>query len=744
MHTRIIKMEETYVMRQRGSGRQHMASLELLSRDDRRLEVFGGCGHGFGLHLCVLVALFLVMTMEQCSGMTQHTTGSKTRYLALRLQEKGQREFSSGGYGNWQQAASRKLLGRNATMPLHGAVKDFGYFYSSLYIGTPPKKFSVIVDTGSTMTYVPCSTCGQACGPNHQDSAFDPGASTKQSSSSGILLQDVMSIHDGGDLLPITFGCETRETGEIFKQRADGLFGLGNSDVSVVNQLVKTGEIDDTFSLCFGLVEGDGVLLLGDSPASREINLTYTRMIESPSQPFYYTIQMTGILVEGSGLPIPSRVFSLGYSTVLDSGTTFTYIPTEAFKIFARSVNDHALKKGLFVVPGPDPQFEDVCFGGAPEHNDLQGLYKVFPKVSLQFDGGVTLELSPLNYLFVHTFNSGKYCLGVFDNGKAGTLLGGITFRNILVNYDRRNRRIGFGQASCKELGLKHRPPCSLFSSGDSDSSTDEDLIAVLALADGDCEPNKHEWMEEKTEQEDEDEKDLVMPQAKQPENPDKASSIDEADKSSQQKVPKPRPVPTDFDSTKGEIAHDGSDEIDHNGQFQFFNLTGAWVLLGGAIIVSISAIAFGIVKKVSRHFSRHKYHNVSMEDPSDSSGGRGDCLTRKPAELLKTTVVELMIPSSKRHDTKSPDCKGTRLGRTTSNTEAAAAALLAEESAVASGATPGAAMAAGNAVAAEVSLMNAAELGVYQVGPRHAFERRGQVGNNGHQQKNTRLNLHE
>jgi len=620
------------------------------------------------------------------------------------------------------------------------------------------------------MTYVPCSTCGKACGPNHQDSAFDPGQSTsvsaidchaesckcgsphcactndnqcmytrsyaEQSSSSGILLQDVMSIHDGGDLLPITFGCETRETGEIFKQRADGLFGLGNSDVSIVNQLVKLGEIDDTFSLCFGLVEGDGVLLLGDSPASREINLTYTRMIESPSQPFYYTIQMTGILVEGSVLPIPSKVFSLGYSTVLDSGTTFTYIPTEAFKVFARSVSDHALEKGLSVVPGPDPQFEDVCFGGAPEHTDLQGLYKVFPNVSLQFDGEVTLQLIPLNYLFVHTFNSGKYCLGIFDNGKAGTLLGGITFRNILVNYDRRNRRIGFGQASCKELGLKYRPPCSLFSSGDSNASADEDLVAVLALADGDCEPNKHEWMEEKTEQEDEDEKDLVMPHATQPAKSDKDPSKNFVDKDSPKKVLKPRPVPTDFDSAKGNVALDGSDEMEHEGQIKFSDLTGAWVLLGGAMVVSIVAIAFGIVKKISRHFSRHRYHNISVDDPNDSSGGRGAFLTRKPAELLKATVVELVIPSSKRQDVKSTDIKCTRLNRTTSNTEAAAAALLAEECAVASGATPGAAMAAGNAVAAEVSLMLA--------GPRNTFERRGNPGNNGHQQKNTRLNLHE
>lgn len=46
---------------------------------------------------------------------------------------------------------------------------------------------------------------------------------------------------------------------------------------------------------------------------------------------------------------------------------------------------------------------------------------------------GVNLRMGPLNYLFMHTAEAGAYCLGVFDNGASGTLLGGITFRNILV-----------------------------------------------------------------------------------------------------------------------------------------------------------------------------------------------------------------------------------------------------------------------------------------------------------------------
>ena len=71
---------------------------------------------------------------------------------------------------------------------------------------------------------------------------------------------------------------------------------------------------------------------------------------------------------------------------------------------------------------------------------------------------GVRLRTGPLNYLFMHTGEMGAYCLGVFDNGASGTLLGGISFRNILVQYDRRNRRVGFGAASCQEIGARHAP----------------------------------------------------------------------------------------------------------------------------------------------------------------------------------------------------------------------------------------------------------------------------------------------
>lgn len=53
--------------------------------------------------------------------------------------------------------------------------------------------------------------------------------------------------------------------------------------------------------------------------------------------------------------------------------------------------------------------------------------------MKFHMENGFELELEPINYLFIHTYTPGGYCLGIFDNGSSGTLLGGITFRNVLV-----------------------------------------------------------------------------------------------------------------------------------------------------------------------------------------------------------------------------------------------------------------------------------------------------------------------
>jgi hypothetical protein len=61
----------------------------------------------------------------------------------------------------------------------------------------------------------------------------------------------------------------------------------------------------------------------------------------------------------------------------------------------------------------------------------MEDLDSVFPTMELRFKDGAVLPMKPLQYLFV--LGPGAYCLGMFDNGNSGTLIGGITVRNVLV-----------------------------------------------------------------------------------------------------------------------------------------------------------------------------------------------------------------------------------------------------------------------------------------------------------------------
>ena len=47
------------------------------------------------------------------------------------------------------------------------------------------------------------------------------------------------------------------------------------------------------------------------------------------------------------------------------------------------------------------------------------------------FDPSVKIRMKPSQYLF--GIGKGKYCLGIFDNGAAGSLIGGISVRDVLV-----------------------------------------------------------------------------------------------------------------------------------------------------------------------------------------------------------------------------------------------------------------------------------------------------------------------
>ena len=91
----------------------------------------------------------------------------------------------------------------------------------------------------------------------------------EMSSSRGVLGKDQMGFGPDSRLAPqaLLFGCETKETGDLYLQHADGIMGLGRGSLSIVDQLVGNGAMADSFSLCYGgMDEGGGAMILGSIP----------------------------------------------------------------------------------------------------------------------------------------------------------------------------------------------------------------------------------------------------------------------------------------------------------------------------------------------------------------------------------------------------------------------------------------------------------------------------------------------
>jgi hypothetical protein len=51
----------------------------------------------------------------------------------------------------------------------------------------------------------------------------------EESTSKGRLVRDVFTFPDNVTKVPVTVGCESGETGEIYRQKADGILGMGNN-----------------------------------------------------------------------------------------------------------------------------------------------------------------------------------------------------------------------------------------------------------------------------------------------------------------------------------------------------------------------------------------------------------------------------------------------------------------------------------------------------------------------------------
>nr|CAD1840237.1 unnamed protein product [Ananas comosus var. bracteatus] len=259
-------------------------------------------------------------------------------------------------------------------------------------VGIGGKATTVIVDTGSDLTWVQCKPCVSCY--TQQDPLFDPSLSpsyrsvpcnaTACSSSlqaatgtSGICGNDrtscyyLVSYGDGSytrgvlaqerislgetNVENFIFGCGRSNRG-LFGGTS-GLMGLGRTELSLVSQ--TTNQFGGVFSYCLPSrpYNSSGSLVLGSdlSVYKNSTPISYTRMISDPEQQPFYFLNLTGLRVGAVELRAPG--FSNG-KVLIDSGTVITRLAPSVYK----ALKDEFVRQFAAYPTAPGFSILDTCF----------------------------------------------------------------------------------------------------------------------------------------------------------------------------------------------------------------------------------------------------------------------------------------------------------------------------------------------------------------------------------------------
>ncbi|CAE7262577.1 APF1 [Symbiodinium natans] len=335
------------------------------------------------------------------------------------------------------QSLSRRLYDadkRIESARLYGDVATYQYYYVDLLVGSPvPQRTSVIADTGSTLCAFPCTGC-KMCG-HHLDANFDFQKSktaewvkcsrrgcdtcrmnycaysqsyTEGSSIEGYRFTDYVQLGDEFQENPpvrVQLGCHSRETRLFVTQKANGIFGLAPAKERMPTILVdvfkdKAHVNAAVFAMC--LSSQGGLLTVGGFNES--LNTAGVQWIALGLHGFY-SVAVSKMVVEGPG----GSELSGGFGrTIVDSGTTYTYLPDGLYRQLKSSVQTYCKEHNGCGARGTGSTCWTVP-GGA---------LSSFPPIRVVFQKGASVNWYPSSYLYRRS-SGDLYCLGFESNGAA-------------------------------------------------------------------------------------------------------------------------------------------------------------------------------------------------------------------------------------------------------------------------------------------------------------------------------------
>ncbi|KAK3188426.1 hypothetical protein Dsin_027987 [Dipteronia sinensis] len=245
-------------------------------------------------------------------------------------------------------------LGDNGDTDIVG-LKNYmdAQYYGEIGIGTPPQKFTVIFDTGSSNLWVPSSQCyfSPACFfhskyKSSQSSTYKKNGESAAiqygtGSISGFFSYDSVKV---GDLVvkDQEFIEATSEPGMTFLvAKFDGILGLGFQEISVGNavpvwyNMVKQGLTKDpVFSFWLNRnqkeAEGGEIVFGGVDPKHFKGVHTYVPVTRKG----YWQFDMGDVLISGK----PTGYCAAGCKAIADSGTSLLTGPTTVITMINQAI----------------------------------------------------------------------------------------------------------------------------------------------------------------------------------------------------------------------------------------------------------------------------------------------------------------------------------------------------------------------------------------------------------------------
>ncbi|KAI7887782.1 aspartic peptidase domain-containing protein [Mucor mucedo] len=292
--------------------------------------------NSFGLFLSSALVLCLlkpVLTEPLNVGL------ESTQSRPMNTPERVKRALAKYNINDEKINARVRSAGGGASIELSSAYVDIEYL-GYIHIGTPPQKFNMDFDTGSSDIWIPSMACGNSCGSHRRydstlSSTYESGANKTWalhygdgSSVIGNTARDTVhlgNISQPGQLI----GLVSKETAQFATDRfLDGIFGLGFPPLaftginnSIVEDLHWSGTIPApivSFHLGHYRDGGKGEILFGDMNADHfEGELKYVPVTIKK----YWQVDLTNVMVDGN--PILNKTLP----AIVDTGTTLIIVP---------------------------------------------------------------------------------------------------------------------------------------------------------------------------------------------------------------------------------------------------------------------------------------------------------------------------------------------------------------------------------------------------------------------------------